>query len=66
MSPVRRRAIVVLALLGGVATGCGVGAQEQPVPIDRKDVPFGLLRDAPDSTSSTTAKGDEGLPTGAP
>jgi spore germination protein GerM len=41
---------VVLAMLAVVGAGCGVGSQDEPEVIGRRDVPFELL----DTTTTTT------------
>ena len=54
--PLRSRAAVVV--LAVAASACGVTTEDRPRPIDRKDVPFGLLEEAPSSpvvTSTTTS-----------
>ena len=50
----RRLGAVVVLVSGLVLTGCGVATQEQPTRIGRDEVPFGLLRDPADDTSTTT------------
>lgn len=55
---IRWRAVVAAGALAGAAVllgGCGVTSQDRPVRIDRKEVPFGLLRDAPPATSPDIA-----------
>lgn len=50
-------AVVAGAVLAGAVLlgGCGVTAQDRPVRIDRREVPFGLLRETPPSTRADTA-----------
>lgn len=60
--PNRRRVrglrVVAPMLLALLLAGCGVTTQERPAPIDRREVPFGLLRPPPtseaDASSTTT------------
>lgn len=50
----RCRAAVAAVLAATVLAGCGVGTQDQPTPISRDEVPFGLLREPPSTTAPPT------------
>lgn len=51
---VRRLGVAVVLGAGLLVAGCGVSTQEQPVRIDRDEVPFGLLRDSADEPVTPT------------
>jgi Sporulation and spore germination len=48
-----RRALVVLAGLAVVATGCAIPVQSRPSAVPADHVPFGLLNPSPSTTTTT-------------
>ena len=49
-----KRGAVTFALTGLLISSCGVPTQSEPRRVNRRDVPFGLLKPPKSATTTTT------------